>query len=240
MGTTTASRRRDKVTMAPSKRTSSPTIFSWPTPLPLSYTSGNLHLARVGWWACRIQPISDTRSRPGRSWIGKQPNGPCYSNFVGSLTPSCPETTPPSCESDWGTACRDSQRSRAGDCLGLATSWGSIPTPVRWRLTPENKPPWGGYWADMYVTTSADPSWGEIFMGWPVVPDATQELLLWISRQYSYPLLFIAKNGTAEEENDLQAAQHDVGRQLFSKGICERVGGPSKKEQDWEDTLPGV
>jgi beta-glucosidase len=84
--------------------------------------------------------------------------------------------------------------------------------------TPEKDPTWGGYWADMFVTTSADPSWGKNFMGWPIVPDATRELLLWISRRYSYPLLFITENGTAEEENDLQTAQHDIGRRLYFKG----------------------
>jgi beta-galactosidase len=117
---------------------------------------------------------------------------------------------------------KEQSRRLLGSCdfLGINTYSSALAT------TPENKPTWGGYWADMYVTTSADPSWGKNFMGWPVVPDATRELLLWISRRYSYPLLFITENGTAEEENDLQAAQHDVGRRIFFEGhlrACRRA-----------------
>lgn len=98
------------------------------------------------------------------------------------------------------------------DFLGINTYSSALAT------TPEKDPIRGGYWADMYVTTSTNSSWGKNFMGWPIVPDATRELLLWISQRYNYPLLYITENGTAEEDHDLQAALHDFGRRLFFEG----------------------
>ena len=55
-------------------------------------------------------------------------------------------------------------------------------------------------------------------MGWPTVPDATRELLLWISKRYNYPLLYITENGTAEDEEDVKTAQQDEGRRRFFEG----------------------
>lgn len=83
---------------------------------------------------------------------------------------------------------------------------------------PEKESEWGGYWADMYVDTSVDPEWDANFMGWAIVPDATRELLLWISKRYNYPLLYITENGTAEDENDVVTAQQDEVRRSFFEG----------------------
>jgi len=83
---------------------------------------------------------------------------------------------------------------------------------------PDSESVWSGYWQDMFVTTSVDPSWDKNFMGWPTVPDATRELLLWISKRYNYPLLYITENGTAEDEEDVKTAQQDEGRRRFFEG----------------------
>lgn len=98
------------------------------------------------------------------------------------------------------------------DFLGLNTYSSAIVS------TPKEEPKWGGYWADMHVTTTNDPSWEMNAMGWPIVPDATRELLLWISQRYNYPLLFITENGTAEKERRVEIAQQDQRRRNFFEG----------------------
>lgn len=42
----------------------------------------------------------------------------------------------------------------------------------------------GGYWGDMAVKTSSDPSWGKSDMGWSIVPWGFRKLLLWIQNRY--------------------------------------------------------
>ena len=83
---------------------------------------------------------------------------------------------------------------------------------------PEKESEWGGYWADMFVATDVDRVWDTNFMGWAIVPDATRELLLWISKRYDYPLLYITENGTSEDEDDVETAQHDEVRRSFFEG----------------------
>jgi len=89
---------------------------------------------------------------------------------------------------------------------------------------PEKESVWPGYWADMFVTTQNDPSWKKNFMGWAIVPDATRELLLWISKRYNHPLLYITENGTAEEDATVEMAQHDEGRRSFFEGHLRACG----------------
>jgi beta-glucosidase len=98
------------------------------------------------------------------------------------------------------------------DFLGINTYSSALTT------KPKEVPHWGGYWADMFVSTQLDPSWAKNFMGWAIVPDATRELLLWISKRYGNPLIYITENGTAEDERDVNTSQHDEGRRSFFEG----------------------
>jgi beta-glucosidase len=98
------------------------------------------------------------------------------------------------------------------DFLGINTYSSALTT------TPDQVPRWEGYWADMFVSTQLDHSWAKNFMGWATVPDATRELLLWISKRYGNPLLYITENGTAEDEDNVETAQHDEARRSFFEG----------------------
>lgn len=98
------------------------------------------------------------------------------------------------------------------DFLGINTYSAALAS------TPAKEPGWGGYWADMFVDTTNDPSWSKNFMGWAMVPDGTKQLLLWISKRYDNPLMFITENGTAEDEDDVETAQNDHVRQRFFRG----------------------
>jgi len=64
-------------------------------------------------------------------------------------------------------------------------------------------------------TLSDEPSWGHNDMGWNVVPDGLREMLLWVAKRYSNPLVFVTENGTAEPETDLEIAQRDERRRSF-------------------------
>jgi beta-glucosidase len=72
-----------------------------------------------------------------------------------------------------------------------------------------------GYWSDMHVDFSSDPSWKKNFMGWSIVPDGCRDLLLWISKRYGNPIIVITENGTAEDEPDSETAFHDEGRRQY-------------------------
>mmetsp|Transcript_7197 Transcript_7197/g.10513 ORF Transcript_7197/g.10513 Transcript_7197/m.10513 type:complete len:542 (-) Transcript_7197:107-1732(-) len=108
----------------------------------------------------------------------------------------------------------EQSRQLKGSCdfLGINTYSSALAS------APSKESPWGGYWADMFVTTHNDPTWEFNFMGWAIVPDATRELLLWISKRYGNPLLYITENGSAEDENDVIKAQHDESRRSFFEG----------------------
>lgn len=71
------------------------------------------------------------------------------------------------------------------------------------------------YWADMYVDFSGDAKWTTNDMGWYVVPDGLREMLLWISKRYRNPLLFITENGTAEKDDNLELVKQDERRRVF-------------------------
>jgi beta-galactosidase len=108
---------------------------------------------------------------------------------------------------------RESERLKDScDFLGINTYSSALAS------QPDHESPWGGYWADMFVDTHIDPSWEKNFMGWPIVPDATRELLLWISQRYGNPLLYITENGTAEDEENVETAKHDEVRRRFFEG----------------------
>jgi len=83
---------------------------------------------------------------------------------------------------------------------------------------PEEHPTYGGYWSDMNVEFSSDPSWKKNFMGWSTNPDGCRELLLWLSKRYPGIPIFMTENGTAEEEYDLSTALIDEGRREYFEG----------------------
>ena len=85
--------------------------------------------------------------------------------------------------------------------------------------TPEIKSEWGGYWTDMDVTFSSDPSWRKNYMGWSTNPNGCRELLLWITQRYgSNTRIVITENGTSENEPDLAASLKDEGRREYMEG----------------------
>ena len=83
---------------------------------------------------------------------------------------------------------------------------------------PEILPSGGGYWSDMNVDMSLDPSWRRNDMGWSVVPDGLKQILKWIDQRYDHPLIYITENGDAESEPDLNSATHDFKRIDYLKG----------------------
>mmetsp|Transcript_26441 Transcript_26441/g.30076 ORF Transcript_26441/g.30076 Transcript_26441/m.30076 type:complete len:248 (-) Transcript_26441:15-758(-) len=66
---------------------------------------------------------------------------------------------------------------------------------------PKTKSMQGGYWMDMFVDVSTDPSWRKNFMGWSTNPDGCRELLLWISRRYPGIPIVMTEHGTAEDDD---------------------------------------
>jgi len=83
---------------------------------------------------------------------------------------------------------------------------------------------YGGYWADMDVDFSVDPSWSKNSMGWSTNPDGCRELLYWISRRYPGIPVVITENGTSEEDRTLEEAQHDEARRQFFEGYIRACG----------------
>jgi len=79
-------------------------------------------------------------------------------------------------------------------------------------------PAWEGYWADMDVEFSSNPSWRKNFMGWTTNPDGCRELLRWIANRYKGIPIVITENGTAEDDSNLDVAKHDVGRRDYLEG----------------------
>lgn len=83
---------------------------------------------------------------------------------------------------------------------------------------PEVKPTYGGYWADMNVDVSFDPTWRQNQMGWGIVPEGLRKMLNWIDERYGNPIIFITENGDAEDEPDLETALNDYGRLNYFDG----------------------
>mmetsp|Transcript_23241 Transcript_23241/g.49140 ORF Transcript_23241/g.49140 Transcript_23241/m.49140 type:complete len:549 (-) Transcript_23241:136-1782(-) len=88
----------------------------------------------------------------------------------------------------------------------------------------KEKPIYGGYWTDMDVDFSSDPSWPKNFMGWSINPDGCRELLHWISRRYPSIPIVITENGTSEDDHNLEGAKHDEGRRQFFEGYIRACG----------------
>lgn len=55
-------------------------------------------------------------------------------------------------------------------------------------------------------------------MDWSVVPTGLREMLLWISKRYNNPLLFITENGSAEVELNVETSLHDDKRRKYFEG----------------------
>lgn len=83
---------------------------------------------------------------------------------------------------------------------------------------PKNSLNLDGYWADMFVEFSSEPSWRKNFMGWSTNPDGCRELLLWISNRYKGVTIFMTENGTSEDEPDFATALLDDGRRQYFEG----------------------
>ena len=83
---------------------------------------------------------------------------------------------------------------------------------------PKTQPTYGGYWADMNVEFSSDPSWPKNFMGWSLNSTGCKELLIWLSNRYEGIPLVMTENGTSEDEPDLATALQDDGRREFLEG----------------------
>eukprot|EP00934_Nitzschia_sp_Nitz4_P006309 Nitzschia sp. Nitz4//scaffold179_size51476//9505//11145//NITZ4_006921-RA/size51476-processed-gene-0.40-mRNA-1//1//CDS//3329539201//6299//frame0 len=83
---------------------------------------------------------------------------------------------------------------------------------------------WGGYWTDMHVEFSSDPTWKTNDMGWSTNPDGCRELLLWIAQRYPTVPIVMTENGTAEKEPNVTVAVHDEGRRSFMEGYLKACG----------------
>lgn len=77
----------------------------------------------------------------------------------------------------------------------------------------------GGYFADANVALSTKPEWKLTDMGWPIVPSGCRDLLLWISKRYGNPELFITENGMAHRAELL----NDQARIEFYQGYLEAI-----------------
>jgi beta-galactosidase len=91
--------------------------------------------------------------------------------------------------------------------------------------SPRTNPlPYGGYWNDMDVTFSSDPAWRKNYMGWSTNPDGCRELLMWIGQRYPDLPIVITENGTSEDEDALETAQHDEGRRQYFESYIRACG----------------
>mmetsp|Transcript_22612 Transcript_22612/g.50153 ORF Transcript_22612/g.50153 Transcript_22612/m.50153 type:complete len:510 (+) Transcript_22612:75-1604(+) len=81
-----------------------------------------------------------------------------------------------------------------------------------------------GYWADMDVNFSSNPSWRKNFMGWSTNPDGCRELLRWISERYGGIPIVITENGTSEEDRNLEEAKNDEERRKYFEGYLRACG----------------
>jgi beta-galactosidase len=84
--------------------------------------------------------------------------------------------------------------------------------------TPKVQPSYGGYWTDMNVEFSSDPSWPKNYMGWSTNPDGCRELLIWLSQRYQGVPIVMTENGTSEDEPDLATALRDDERREYFEG----------------------
>jgi len=89
---------------------------------------------------------------------------------------------------------------------------------------PSKPATYGGYWADQLVTLSGKDSWKKTEMGWYVVPDGAREILLWMDKRYSHPLIFVTENGMSAYEPDKEHSIHDDARVEYLEGYIRGFG----------------
>eukprot|EP00985_Skeletonema_marinoi_P004898 scaffold2123_cov106-Skeletonema_marinoi.AAC.7 len=90
--------------------------------------------------------------------------------------------------------------------------------------TPSQPPTWGGYWADQFVTLSNDPSWKKTAMGWNIAPQGAKGILLWISKRYNNPNVYVTENGVACHETNFEQSIHDSERIDYLEGYIKGFG----------------
>ncbi|CAM9954347.1 unnamed protein product [Sphacelaria rigidula] len=77
----------------------------------------------------------------------------------------------------------------------------------------------GGFWGDMAVKGSSDPSWEKTDMDWAIVPWGFRKLLLWIQNRYSPKGgIIVTENGTAVKEPTVEVAVDDKARISYYQG----------------------
>lgn len=89
---------------------------------------------------------------------------------------------------------------------------------------PSKPATYGGYWADQLVTLSGKDSWKKTEMGWYVVPDGAREILLWMDKRYSHPLIFVTENGMSAYEPNKEHSIHDDARVEYLEGYIRGFG----------------
>lgn len=81
----------------------------------------------------------------------------------------------------------------------------------------------GGVFKDQRVALTTDPSWKFTDMQWPIVPWGLRELLLWISKRYDNPPIYITENGCATPDEVADGKVHDPMRIDFLNGYLGAV-----------------
>lgn len=76
----------------------------------------------------------------------------------------------------------------------------------------------GGVYEDQHVALTADPAWDLTDMQWPVVPWGLRDLLLWITKRYDNPPIYITENGCAMPDELVDGEVNDPRRIAFLDG----------------------
>ena len=90
----------------------------------------------------------------------------------------------------------------------------------------------GGISEDQDVILTTDPSWGQTTMGWSIVPWGCRKLLLWISKRYGNPEIYITENGCSFDAEVEDGRSHDPGRIEFLSSYLEECGLAIKEGAD--------
>ena len=90
--------------------------------------------------------------------------------------------------------------------------------------TQNGVPQAGGYFQDMAVILSDDPSWQRTDMGWSIVPWGIRKLLHWVHHRYT-PTggILITENGCAVREPTKEEGEKDEARVDYLKGYISEV-----------------
>ncbi|CAM9215890.1 unnamed protein product [Choristocarpus tenellus] len=91
----------------------------------------------------------------------------------------------------------------------------------------------GGFWGDMAVKGSADPTWKRTDMGWSIVPWGFKKLLLWIQRRYCPKGgIVVTENGAAVDEPSREAAIADTARVEYLESYVAAMHAAIKEGAD--------